>query len=97
MIGRVVITSDGLFAAVTDYGNIICKWEQGGHDFREFLYNMSEEQFSGDLFRFNAGKLPKEQCDEIAINIFEKLKPFLFEEVEANDKTMVVWPPNYNY
>ena len=45
-LGQVVLTSDGLFAAVTEYGNFSFAWRNfGGDDFRKFMCNLSVDYF----------------------------------------------------
>lgn len=41
-LGQVVLTSDGLFASVTDYGNLSYAWRSyGDKDFREFICSLN--------------------------------------------------------
>ena len=46
-LGQVVITEDGMFAAVTDYGNFSYTWRSFGKgDFRDFLQSLNTGYFA---------------------------------------------------
>lgn len=36
-LGQVVLTNDGMFASVTDYGNLSYAWRNYNGNFREFI------------------------------------------------------------
>lgn len=45
-LGQIVITSDGMFASVTDYGNLSYAWRSyGDKDFRKFLADVGMDYF----------------------------------------------------
>jgi len=47
-LAQVVITSDGMFSAVSDYGNFCYAWRSTGEeDFRNFLLNINTSYFGG--------------------------------------------------
>ncbi len=50
-LGQIVLTSDGMFASVTDYGNLSYTWGRTGcDDFREFLISLNVEYFAGKVY-----------------------------------------------
>ena len=45
-LGQIVLTSDGMFSAVTDYGNMSYAWRSyGNNDFRQFIIGMDVDYF----------------------------------------------------
>lgn len=48
-LGQVVITSDGFFGAVTDYGNACYAWRAFGDNFEEFLLRIDQDYFAGKM------------------------------------------------
>ena len=48
-LGQIVLTSDGMFAAVTDYGNLSFAWRHFGEDFREFILNLNVSYFGSKM------------------------------------------------
>lgn len=54
-LGQVVLTSDGMFSAVTDYGNMAFAWRSfGSSDFREFISGLEISYFSQKMFLSNS-------------------------------------------
>jgi len=49
-LGQVVITSDGMFAAVTDYGNFSYSWRSFGDDFKKFLLKLDTTYFASKMY-----------------------------------------------
>ncbi len=50
-LGQIVLTSDGMFASVTDYGNLSYAWRSiGNKDFREFLAGLEVSYFGGKMY-----------------------------------------------
>jgi len=53
-LGQVVLTSDGMFASVTDWGNLSYAWRAyGDKDFREFLINLNVSYFGDKMYQGN--------------------------------------------
>lgn len=92
-LGQIVLTSDGMFASVTDYGNFSFAWRCiGGQSFNEFMISLQPDYFARKLMQgmYNI-KRTKEL--EIAINLFAEkilpaLKKVLLAEIE-NEKMVV--------
>ena len=53
-LGQVTITADGMFAAVTDYGNFSYTWRSFGDNFKDFLISLSAEYFGEKMACSNA-------------------------------------------
>ena len=48
-LGQICITSDGMFASVTDYGNFSYAWRAFGEDFEHFLSNINIDYFEAKI------------------------------------------------
>lgn len=79
-LGQIVLTSDGMFASVTDYGNLSYCWRAyGDRDFREFLLDLNVEYFGTKLYTGMSYILYGKKCEQ-ACNLFaEKILPPLQE------------------
>lgn len=88
-LGQVVITSDGFFASVTDWGNLSYAWRSYGDDFREFICSLNVDYFGSKLFTGMAyilsGKKCEKSCDLFAEMILPALQKVLREELERGD------------
>lgn len=83
-LGQVVLTSDGMFASVTDYGNFSFKWGSiGQQSFPEFIISLQVDYFAGKILQglYNV-KHTREL--EHAVNLFaEKILPQLKKVLSA--------------
>lgn len=88
-LGQVVITSDGMFASVTDWGNLSYAWRSYGNDFREFICSLNVGYFGSTLFTgmvyILAGKKCEKSCYRFAEKILPALQKVLREELERGD------------
>jgi hypothetical protein len=87
-LGQVVLTSDGMFSAVTDYGNMSFAWRHYGEgDFRKFLISLNVDYFGGKMYQGMAymiyGKKYEQACDRFAKEILPPLQAVLKAEIEA--------------
>ena len=85
-LGQVVLTSDGMFASVTDYGNLSYCWRNyGPTGFKEFLCNLSVDYFGTKMYTGMAyilyGKKCEKACDRFAEKILPPLQKLLKEEL----------------
>lgn len=87
-LGQVVLTDDGLFASVTDYGNLSYAWRAYGDDFREFLISLDQQYFSSKLYSGMAyilyGRKCEKACERFAEKILPPLQEALKREIEAD-------------
>lgn len=83
-LGQIVLTSDGMFASVTDYGNFSFAWRCiGNQSFREFILSLEYDYFASKLLQgmFNV-KRTREL--EHAVTLFsEMILPELKEALRA--------------
>lgn len=87
-LGQVVLTNDGAFMAVTDYGNFSFAWRHTGEDdFRKFLIGTEVDYFGGKMYQGMAyvayGKKIELAAKRFAEKILPTLKDVLKEEIES--------------
>lgn len=88
-LGQVVLTEDGMFASVTDWGNLSYAWRSFGNgDFREFLTELNTDYFGSKLYTGMAyilyGKKCEAACKRFAEKILPALQKALREELDQN-------------
>lgn len=86
-LGQIVLTSDGMFSAVTDYGNMSFAWRSyGDKDFRQFLIGLNVDYFGGKMYQGMSymlyGKKYEQACHRFAKEILPALQTALKEELE---------------
>lgn len=91
-LAQIVLTSDGMFAGVTDYGNLSFSWRRTGtNDFREFLCRLNTDYFATKMATGMAyiatGKKIDQACKRFAEQILPALQKALKEEIEAEKLT----------
>lgn len=88
-LGQIVLTSDGMFAAVTDYGNLSFAWRHFGEDFREFILNLNVSYFGSKmqngLSYIAHSRKTEAACDRFAEQILPVLQKVLREEIERGE------------
>jgi hypothetical protein len=91
-LGQIVLTNDGFFASVTDYGNLSYAWRAYGEDFREFICSLNAQYFGSKLYTGMAyiayGKKYEKACDRFAEKTLPPLQKLLREEIERGDNFM---------
>lgn len=85
-LGQIVLTSDGMFASVTDYGNLSFAWRHYGKEgFKEFLCKLEVGYFGTKMYTGMAyilyGKKCEKACDRFAEKILPPLQKLLREEL----------------
>lgn len=48
-LGQVVLTSDGMFASVTDFGNFSYSWRAFGDSFEDFILKLNPDYFADKM------------------------------------------------
>lgn len=105
-LGQVVLTSDGMFASVTDYGNLSYAWRHfGDEDFRKFLLGLNTDYFATKMYQGMAyilyGKKCEKACTRFAEMILPALQKVLREEISEEtssqkDSMIFVFQPETN-
>lgn len=89
-LGQVVLTSDGMFASVTDYGNLSFAWRSYGDNFREFLVGLNTGYFATKMYTGMAymvyGRKYEAACKRFAEKILPALQKVLKEELEREGR-----------
>jgi hypothetical protein len=87
-LGQVLLSSDGMFASVTDYGNLSYAWRAyGDKDFRQFIAGLSADYFGSKLYSgmtyIAYSKGHERACNRFAVMILPVLQKVLKAELEA--------------
>lgn len=87
-LGQVVLTNDGMFASVTDYGNLSYAWRAYKGDFREFIIGLNVDYFATKLYTGMSyiayGEKYEKACERFAQKILPPLQKLLREEMKAD-------------
>lgn len=78
-LGQVVITSDGMFSGVTDWGNFGYAWRSFGPDFKQFLLEINTPYFGDKLATGAAYVMQGKKVDMAAQRFAKKILPALQE------------------
>lgn len=89
-LGDAIITSDGMFTSVTDYGNLSYAWNSygrdGDKDFRKFLVSVNTQYFGSKMYNgisyISHGKKIEEACERFAEMILPALQKILSAELD---------------
>ena len=85
-LAQIVLTSDGMFSGVTDYGNLCFAWRAFGDDFTEFMSSIGVDYFAtkmatGMAYIAHSKKIDK-ACERFAKEILPPLQKILKEELK---------------
>lgn len=86
-LGQVVITSDGLFGSVTDWGNYSYTWRAFSGTFKEFLISLDVQYFASKMFtgsntHCNRMRDLKRSTENFAEKILPALQTVLKSEIK---------------
>jgi hypothetical protein len=88
-LGQIILTSDGLFASVTDYGNLSYAWRSFGKDFRDFLLHLNTDYFGSKMYSgltyITYGTKIEKACNRFAEKILPALQKELRKEIERGE------------
>lgn len=88
-LGQIVLTSDGMFASVTDWGNFSYTWRAHGDSFKKFLIRLDVDYFAGKMYNgmtyMVTGKKVEQACQRYAEKILPALQKVLKEEIEKEE------------
>lgn len=85
-LGQVVITSDGMFSGVTDWGNFGYAWRSFGDDFKKFLIGLNTPYFADKMATGMAYVAQGRKIDKSAERFAEKILPAL-QEILREEET----------
>lgn len=90
-LGQVVLTSDGMFASVTDYGNLSYTWRAFNGDFREFLCGLNVDYFGGKLYQGMTYILYGKKCEQACMLFAQKILPALQQILRQELDRSIGW------
>lgn len=89
-LGQIVLTSDGMFVSVTDWGNLSYIWRSFGTDFREFILSLNVPYFSNKLATGMAyiaySRAIDRRCDNFAERILPALQKAIRLELDTESR-----------
>lgn len=100
-LGQIVLTSDGMFSGVTDWGNLSFAWRAFGEgDFRDFILKLGPDYFSGKMaiglsYGIGTSKKIDAHCDRFTMMILPPLKTAIRAQLkgEASAEPTPSHPP----
>lgn len=91
-LGQIVLTSDGAFMSVTDYGNLSFAWRSFGDDFKKFLIGLNVSYFASKMFNgicdISIARKTEKYCERYAEHILPALQNVLRKELEEQEKEL---------
>lgn len=90
-LGQIILTSDGTFASVTDYGNFSFAWRHyGPEEFKTFICGLNVEYFATKMYcgmtYVAHGKKIEQACKRYAEKILPPLQKLLKQEIVNQNK-----------
>lgn len=83
-LAQVLITEDGMFAAVSEYGNFSYSWRNTNMEFRQFLLSIDEGYFA-DKMQTGMAYILQNQKVATACRVFaKKILPALKNSIQAD-------------
>lgn len=90
-LGQVVLTSDGAFMSITDYGNFSFAWRStGDEDFRKFILKLDKQYFAGKMANGASYITYGKSVNKAAELFTEKILPSLQEVLKAEIQSETV-------
>jgi len=91
-LGQIVLTSDGMFASVTDWGNLSFAWRSyGDKDFRDFLIGLNIGYFGTKMYTGMAYILYGKKCETACNRFAEKILPALQKMLKEEMANGIGW------
>lgn len=91
-LGQVVLTDDGMFASVTDYGNFSFAWRAFGmDDFRRFLCILQTDYFTAKMIAGLAYTVQTKKTDDACARFAKKILPPLQAILEKELAENIGW------
>lgn len=91
-LGQIILSTDGMFASVTDWGNLSFAWRRTGHeDFRHFLLSLSVDYFGKKMYQGNTYIISTKKCEEACMRFSENILPALKEALKEDVKNNPNW------
>lgn len=88
-LGQIVLTSDGMFSGVTDYGNFSFAWRAYGDNFKEFMSEIGVDYFATKMSTGMSYVAHSKKIDTAAKRFAEKILPALQEILKKELENVV--------
>jgi hypothetical protein len=85
-LGQIVLTSDGMFSAVTDYGNMSFAWRSFGDDFKLFLIGLNVPYFGQKMYQGMAYMVYGKKYEKACMRFAEEILPALQKALKSETK-----------
>jgi len=90
-LAQVVLTSDGMFSAVSDWGNFSYAWrafgQKEGRDFRDFILALGVDYFGQKMVNGMAYVANSRKIEAACHKFTEKVLPVLKEALKAEGRS----------
>lgn len=90
-LGQIVITNDGMFASVTDYGNLSFAWRSFGDCFIDFLLSINTDYFGTKMYTGMAYILYSKKCEQACNRFSEQILPALQKALKQDIENKIKW------
>lgn len=90
-LGQIVLTEDGMFASVTDWGNLSYSWRRFEGDFRQFIIGLNVGYFGSKLFTGMSYILHGKKCEQACLRFAQKILPALQKELQNELEQGINW------
>jgi|SRR6187402_1639834 len=90
-LGQVVLTSDGMYGSVTDYGNLSYAWRAFGEDFRDFILQLNDGYFADKMATGMAYMIYNKKFDTACKRYAEHILPALQAVLKAEKESGINW------
>lgn len=91
-LGQVILSSDGMFCSVTDYGNLSYAWRSfGDSDFRKFIVSLNTGYFGTKMYTGMSYILYGKKCEQACNRFADKILPALQEVLKTDLQTNPEW------
>lgn len=91
-LGQIILSADGMFCSVTDYGNLSYSWRAfGENDFRKFLTSLNTGYFGTKMYSGMSYILYGKKCEQACNRFAEKILPALQDALKLDMETNPEW------
>lgn len=91
-LGQIILSNDGMFSSVTDYGNLSYAWRSfGKDDFRAFICSLNTDYFGSKLYTGMSYILYGKKCENACKRFSEKILPPLQKILKFEIENKINW------
>lgn len=90
-LAQVLISNDGMFSAVSDWGNFAFAWRSFNGDFRDFLLSIRPDYFGNKMANGLSFVVHSRKVDQAALRFAGHILPALQEELKREMELNIQW------